>query len=215
MSSPQPYVFFWEPKSESQRQAQSLFDKSRILFLLGSAGCGKTFAALALALRAYTRDPRQVERIYLTRPMVAAGEELGFLPGDLHEKVQPWLAPFDQALSRLVHGKLPPNLLEPAPLGLLRGWTFYNSIAILDESQNCTIAQLKLFISRMGKGSRLIICGDPEQSDIEPSPRHDYLTDLDFVADRLSDHPSVSVVDFPPGDNLRDPLLTGLLRLLS
>lgn len=212
MASPFPFIFNWQPKSNSQRLAQSLFQSKRILFLLGNAGCGKTFAAMALALQAFTS--KQIDKIYLTRPMVEAGEELGFLPGDLKEKVQPWLTPFDQALSRLVYGKLPPNLLEPAPLGLLRGWTFYSSIGILDEAQNLTASQFRLYISRLGKGSRIIICGDPEQSDILPSDSHNWATDLEWVASRLESHPQVGVVDFPEPENLRDPLITDMLRRL-
>lgn len=214
MSKPvQPWVFHFQPKSQAQREACEAFPESRVLFLLGPAGCGKTFCALALALQAYRSG--QAEKIYLTRPMVSADEDMGFLPGDLHEKVQPWLAPVDQALSRLVVGKLPPGTLEPAPLGLLRGWTFYQSVAILDEAQNASLPQLRLFISRLGRGSKLILCGDPDQSDLTPSANHDYQTDLDFVASRLESHPRVRVIDFPDCDNLRDPLLTQLLSRLS
>ncbi len=210
--TPGDIVFHFEPATPLQAEAQRQFlqPSRRIHFLLGPAGTGKTFVATALALTAHLAG--HAEKVFLTRPMVpCGGEELGYLPGTVAEKTEPWLVPFRQAVSRLVFGKLPKDLLEPAPLALLRGWTFADCVAILDEAQNATYGQLKLFISRLGRRSKLLICGDPDQSDLAPKD-----SGLLECVRRLEPHRAVSVIRFGPEDStVRDPLLASLLARLA
>ena len=140
-----------------------------IVFGIGPAGTGKTFLAVTLAVTALKRG--QVKRIILTRPAVEAGESLGFLPGDLKEKVDPYLRPVYDALYQIL-GKdqttrlMEREIIEIAPLAYMRGRTLYDAFVILDEAQNTTKEQMKMFLTRMGEGSKLIITGDPSQSDI-------------------------------------------------
>jgi phosphate starvation-inducible protein PhoH and related proteins len=143
-----------------------------MLFAIGPAGTGKTYTAVALAVKALRE--KEVQRIVLTRPAVEAGESLGFLPGDLKEKLDPYLRPLYDALTDMVpHDKLAKymerGVIEIAPLAFMRGRTLGNAFVILDEAQNTTENQMKMFLTRMGKGSKFIINGDASQIDL---PRH-------------------------------------------
>jgi phosphate starvation-inducible PhoH-like protein len=140
-----------------------------MIFLVGPAGTGKTFVSVALAVRALKN--KEVKRIILTRPAVEAGENLGFLPGDLKEKLDPYLQPLYDALRAMIpHERLESHLekgiIQIAPLGFMRGRTLDNAFVILDEAQNTTHNQMKMFLTRMGKNAKFIITGDPGQIDL-------------------------------------------------
>ncbi len=214
-SSVSDVVFKYEPLTDNQKLALELFNKKRILFMLGPAGTGKSLTAMGLALKYYF-ETKKVNKIYLTRPCVeACSESLGYLPGDLDEKVLPYLQPYYQAISKLVYGNLPKTLFEAKPLAYLRGFNFENCVALLDESQNCTKAQLKLFLSRLGRNSKIIVTADPTQSDIRQTCSTEYDTDIEQVVDQLDGHPSVGIVDFQDTDIVRDPILSSLLKRLT
>lgn len=156
-------------RTENQRKLVSLYDKNDLIFATGPAGTGKTYTAIALAVRAL-RD-RQVRRVILTRPAVEAGEKLGFLPGDMKEKLDPYLQPLYDALNDMI----PPLKLQKfiedgtvqiAPLAYMRGRTLDNAFVILDEAQNTTRSQIKMFLTRMGRNAKFIVTGDVTQVDL-------------------------------------------------
>lgn len=155
------------PINEAQRKSEKLFRDKDVLFLLGAPGTGKTHQAVKLALTTYLSH--KCSRIIISRPMVECGEKMGYLPGDVNEKMAPWVAPIEDVLRRIttVNPKEVMKSMEIVPLALMRGRTFDDCVAILDEAQNCTWEQLKLFITRLGKNGKLIICGDPDQSDLK------------------------------------------------
>ncbi len=161
-----------KPQTANQRKLVQLMFKNDMLFAVGPAGTGKTYTGVALAVKALKE--KQVKKIILTRPAVEAGEKLGFLPGDLKEKLDPYMQPLYDALRDMI----PPEKLESfiekgviqiAPLAFMRGRTLDNAFVILDEAQNTTHAQMKMFLTRMGKNAKFMITGDPGQIDL---PRH-------------------------------------------
>ncbi|MFY9242152.1 MAG: PhoH family protein [Polaribacter sp.] len=158
-----------KPQTENQRKMVTLMDKNDMLFAVGPAGTGKTYTAVALAVRALKE--KEVRRIILTRPAVESGENLGFLPGDLKEKLDPYMQPLYDALRDMIpHEKLESHLekgiIQIAPLAFMRGRTLDNAFVILDEAQNTTHNQMKMFLTRMGKSAKFIITGDPGQIDL-------------------------------------------------
>ncbi len=157
------------PQSENQRKMVTLMAKNDMLFAVGPAGTGKTYTAVALAVRALKE--KEVRKIILTRPAVESGENLGFLPGDLKEKLDPYMQPLYDALRDMIpHEKLESHLekgiIQIAPLAFMRGRTLDNAFVILDEAQNTTHNQMKMFLTRMGKSAKFIITGDPGQIDL-------------------------------------------------
>lgn len=205
-----------EPRSPGQQMVMDLWPRSRILFLLGAAGVGKSHIALALATAEILSMPKKERgKLMLSRPMVTCDEPIGFLPGDLTEKTLPWLSPFQDVFGQMSFAKwesLAAELeLEMVPVGMLRGRTVRNGVLVLDEGQSLTPAQLKCALSRIGTGGRIVICGDPDQSDRYP-PNKCPLVD---TAKRLEKLDTVSVVRFHPvRDQLRDPLVSEILELL-
>ena len=158
-----------KPQTDNQRKMVSLMDKNDMLFAVGPAGTGKTYTAVALAVRALKE--KEVRKIILTRPAVESGENLGFLPGDLKEKLDPYMQPLYDALSDMIpHEKLESyiekGVIQIAPLAFMRGRTLDNAFVILDEAQNTTHNQMKMFLTRMGKSAKFIITGDPGQIDL-------------------------------------------------
>ncbi|MBP6732416.1 MAG: PhoH family protein [Chitinophagales bacterium] len=158
-------------RTENQLQMVKESEKNDIVFAIGPAGTGKTYTAVALAVRALKE--KNVKKIILTRPAVEAGESLGFLPGDLKEKIDPYLRPLYDALDDMI----PPDkltyymenrVIEVAPLAFMRGRTLDHSFILLDEAQNCTDSQLKMFLTRIGSNSKCVITGDPTQIDLPP-----------------------------------------------
>lgn len=158
-----------KPQTENQRKMVTLMAKNDMLFAVGPAGTGKTYTAVALAVRALKE--KEVRKIILTRPAVESGENLGFLPGDLKEKLDPYMQPLYDALRDMIpHEKLESHLekgiIQIAPLAFMRGRTLDNAFVILDEAQNTTHNQMKMFLTRMGKSAKFIITGDPGQIDL-------------------------------------------------
>jgi len=158
-----------KPQTENQRKMVTLMDKNDMLFAVGPAGTGKTYTAVALAVRALKE--KEVRKIILTRPAVESGENLGFLPGDLKEKLDPYMQPLYDALRDMIpHEKLESyiekGVIQIAPLAFMRGRTLDNAFVILDEAQNTTHNQMKMFLTRMGKSAKFIITGDPGQIDL-------------------------------------------------
>ena len=199
------------PKGVAQKSYVAAIRSHDIVFGVGPAGTGKTYLAMGMAVAAL--QSRSVKRIILTRPAVEAGEKLGFLPGDLAEKVNPYLRPLYDALHDMMDdGRvamlLERGTIEVAPLAFMRGRTLANAFIVLDEAQNTTIAQMKMFLTRFGEGSRMVICGDPKQVDL-PQPGISGLADA--VA-RLHGVESIAMVPFGIGDVVRHPVVGRIVQ---
>jgi phosphate starvation-inducible PhoH-like protein len=180
-------------------------------FGCGPAGTGKTYLAMALAVAAL--DSRQVSRIILTRPAVEAGERLGFLPGDLMAKVDPYLRPLFDALYDMMEGErvqalLDRGVVEVAPLAFMRGRTLNDSFIILDEAQNTTREQMRMFLTRLGMGSKVVVTGDPTQIDL---PR-DRMSGLIEARDVLRGVEGIEVIDFERADVVRHKLVQRIVE---
>ena len=194
------------PKSVNQKRYVDAIRTSTVTFGVGPAGTGKTFLAIAMATAALAR--REVNRIILTRPAVEAGERLGFLPGDLMAKVDPYLRPLFDAMHDMmdperVSSHLERGVIEVAPLAFMRGRTLNDSFVILDEAQNTTPEQMKMFLTRLGFGSKMVVTGDVTQVDL---PR-DQKSGLVVVGDILRDVEDVSFVRFGGDDVVRHKLV--------
>lgn len=160
------------PRSENQQKLVEAFDKNDLLFAIGPAGSGKTYVAIALAVRALKN--KEVKKIILSRPAVEAGEKLGFLPGDMKEKIDPYLQPLYDALQDMIPAAklkeyMELNIIQIAPLAFMRGRTLNDAVVILDEAQNTTTQQLKMFLTRMGTNTKMMVTGDMTQIDLPPS----------------------------------------------
>ncbi len=199
------------PRSRNQAAYLQAMEAHELVFGLGPAGTGKTYLAVAQAVAMLKRQ--QVERLVLSRPAVEAGERLGFLPGDMKEKVDPYLRPLYDALQDMLHeGKLNAKLgsgeIEIAPLAFMRGRTLSHAFVILDEAQNTTPAQMKMFLTRLGEGSRMVITGDPRQTDLPAGVD----SGLRLAVDRLGDVPEIAVTRFDRNDIVRHPLVSLILE---
>ena len=198
-------------RSPNQKTYLSAMQRNDLVFAIGPAGTGKTYLAMATAISALLS--KQVKHIVLTRPAVEAGERLGFLPGDLVEKVNPYLRPLYDALYDLLDYERGQRLIEKgqleiAPLAFMRGRTLSNAFIILDEAQNCTIEQMKMFLTRLGYGSKAVVTGDVTQSDLPA----DKPSGLDHARRVLADVAGIGFVEFDEGDVMRHPLVAGILR---
>jgi phosphate starvation-inducible PhoH-like protein len=198
-------------RSPNQAAYVSALDGHDLVFALGPAGTGKTYLAVAMAVALLKQ--RRIDRIILSRPAVEAGERLGFLPGDLKEKVDPYMRPLYDALQDMMpEGKLQQRIdagqIEIAPLAYMRGRTLSNSYVILDEAQNTTPSQMKMFLTRMGENSRMIITGDPSQTDLPPGMP----SGLADAVRKLSGLQAVSVVRFDNKDVVRHPLVGAIIE---
>lgn len=199
------------PRSPNQLAYLRALERFELVFALGPAGTGKTYLAVAMAI-SFLRQHR-AERLILSRPAVEAGERLGFLPGDMKEKIDPYLRPlYDALYDMLPEGKVQSRIesgqIEIAPLAFMRGRTLSNAFIILDEAQNTTPAQMKMFLTRLGDGSRMVIAGDPTQTDLPPGTPSGL---ADAVA-RLSGIPRIGIVHFDRSDIVRHPLVTEILE---
>lgn len=173
-------------KTKNQKKLVDLSDSNDILFAIGPAGTGKTYTAVALAVKALKN--RTVKKIILTRPAVEAGESLGFLPGDLKDKVDPYLRPLYDALDDMLPAEklnyfMTNRVIEVAPLAFMRGRTLDNAFIILDEAQNCTTMQIKMFLTRLGPSAKCIITGDLSQIDLPRNQKSGLYRALDLLAD--------------------------------
>lgn len=194
------------PRSANQSAYIEAMRSHEMVFGIGPAGTGKTFLAVAAAVEMYKAN--QVERLVFTRPAVEAGERLGFLPGDLLEKIDPYLRPIYDALRELMGGeaiqkKMASGDIEIAPLAFMRGRTLKNAFVVLDEAQNTTAMQMKMFLTRMGQGARMVITGDPTQTDLPNGTT----SGLRQAADYLKDIPEVAFIHFDKNDVVRHRLV--------
>jgi len=193
-------------RTRNQQRMVEAFEKTDLLFAMGPAGSGKTYTAIALAVRALRE--KQIRRIILTRPAVEAGEKLGFLPGDLKDKLDPYLQPLYDALGDMIPSKkltdyMAEGIVQIAPLAYMRGRTLDNACVILDEAQNTTREQLKMFLTRMGRNAKFIVTGDRTQIDL-PNRRDSGLAD---TLNLLKSIPEVSIIELDKGDILRHKLV--------
>jgi phosphate starvation-inducible PhoH-like protein len=191
------------PRSANQGVYMEALARNELIFALGPAGTGKTYLAVAQAVSQLITG--SVDRLILSRPAVEAGERLGFLPGDMKEKVDPYLRPLYDALydtlpAEQVERRIAAGEIEIAPLAFMRGRTLANAFIILDEAQNTTIAQMKMFLTRFGEGSRMVVCGDPKQVDL-PQPG------LADAVERLEGIEGIAVTRFTTADVVRHPIV--------
>ena len=200
-----------KPYSPTQANYIQALGAHEITFALGPAGTGKTYIAVAMAVAMF--NAQKVEKIILSRPAVEAGEKLGFLPGDLKEKVDPYLRPLYDALHDMMPGEkllrhMENGEIEVAPLAFMRGRTFSNAFVILDEAQNTTPTQMKMFLTRMGQGSRLVITGDLSQTDL---PK-DVKSGLGDAVRKVEGIEGIGCVRFNDGDVVRHPLAARIVQ---
>jgi phosphate starvation-inducible PhoH-like protein len=198
-------------RSPNQAAYLRALDRHDMVFALGPAGTGKTYLAVAMAVALLKQ--RRIERIVLSRPAVEAGERLGFLPGDLKEKVDPYMRPLYDALQDMLpEGKLQQRIeagqIEIAPLAYMRGRTLSSAYVILDEAQNTTPSQMKMFLTRMGENSRMIVTGDPTQTDLPPGMP----SGLSDAVRKLAGLQAVGVVRFDKKDVVRHPLVGEIIE---
>ncbi|HVS11358.1 MAG TPA: PhoH family protein [Planctomycetota bacterium] len=201
----------FDARSEHQRRYLESIQKRTLTFGLGVAGTGKTFLAVASALRALRAG--ECRRLIVTRPVVEAGEKLGFLPGDVQAKLNPYMRPVYDAFTELLEFEDLARLeeagaIEVAPLAYMRGRTLSRAFVILDEAQNTTLPQMKMFLTRLGEDSRMVVTGDPSQTDLERGQRSGL---VDAVA-RLQGFADIGVVEFTLADICRHPLVEQIVR---
>ena len=199
------------PRSKKQKEYVKALKESQIVMSLGPAGTGKTYLAVAAALTMLIE--KKVERIILSRPAVEAGEKLGFLPGDMKDKIDPYLRPLYDSLYDLldynkIQKKIESGEIEIAPLAFMRGRTLKNSFAILDEAQNATETQIKMFLTRIGENSRLVVNGDPSQIDL-PNKNQSGLAKSQDILKNIKE---ISIINFSHQDVMRHPLVTKIVE---
>ena len=202
------------PRSEKQKNYVRVLKEKDIVISAGPAGTGKTFLAVAVALSMLLE--KKIERIILSRPAVEAGERLGFLPGDMREKVDPYLRPLYDSLYDLfdfekIQRMIEIGDIEIAPLAFMRGRTLKNSFAILDEAQNATDTQIKMFLTRIGENSKIVVNGDPSQIDLSNKS----LSGLVRSKKLLGHLNEIAVVDFDHSDVVRHPLVSKIVKAYS
>lgn len=208
----QSYVKNVRPRSEGQKALMEAIDNHNLIMAIGPAGTGKTYLAISAAVEAFEKG--KVDRIILARPAVEAGERIGFLPGDLQEKLAPYLRPLYDALNDRIGIKRLKNLLETgeieiAPIGYMRGRTLNNAFVVIDEAQNCTYSQIKMIISRLGWNSTIVITGDPDQSDLL-----DGISGLRDIAKKLEKVEGIAVEHLRDTDIVRHPLVAKMLEVV-
>ena len=199
------------PRSQKQKEYVRALKSNQIVMSLGPAGTGKTYLAVAVALTMLLE--KKVQRIILSRPAVEAGERLGFLPGDMKEKIDPYLRPLYDSLHDLfdydkIQRKIESGEIEIAPLAFMRGRTLKNSFAILDEAQNATRTQIKMFLTRIGENSKLVVNGDPSQIDL-PNKSQSGLIESQKILHGIKE---ISIINFDHNDVIRHPLVTKIVE---
>lgn len=214
-SGGKPSKFHLEFLTPQQKLAWAAFQQHDVLFLSGPAGVGKSHLAMAFAINEVLQNKKS--RIILTRPIVEAGESLGYLPGDFEEKVHPYMLPMYDVMHKLL-GREKENpqrqaveeALEVAPIAYMRGRTFDDAVCIFDEAQNATMSQLKLFMSRFGENSKIVVTGDPKQTDLRTGDMG-----LVEVMKRLETVPGIGMVNFNNDEIVRHPLVGQILDRLE
>ena len=199
------------PRSKKQKEYVKSLKNNQIIMSLGPAGTGKTYLAVAVALSMLLE--KKVERIILSSPAVEAGERLGFLPGDMKDKIDPYLRPLYDSLYDLldydkIQKKIESGAIEIAPLAFMRGRTLKNSFAILDEAQNTTRTQIKMFLTRIGENSKIVVNGDPSQIDL-PNKNQSGLIESQNILKGIKE---ISVINFDHQDVVRHPLVTKIVE---
>jgi phosphate starvation-inducible PhoH-like protein len=198
-------------RTRNQQKMADLIEKTDMMFCIGPAGTGKTYTAVALAVK-YLKE-KKVRRIVLTRPAVEAGENLGFLPGDLRDKLDPYLQPLYDALRDMLPqqkllGYFEDGTLEIAPLAFMRGRTLENAFVILDEAQNSTRMQMKMFLTRMGNSSKFIITGDVTQIDLPKNQTSGLMNAVNLVRNI----PEIGIVELDKSDVIRHPIVSKVIN---
>ena len=207
------HVFHFEPLNKPQEEARKLYQKNDLIFLTGVAGTGKTYCAVALAL-ADLNESKHKEHFYLARPAVEGEEKLGFLPGTAAEKLNPYLLPIYDCIDDLLGKESTARyridkMTEIIPLAFMRGRSLNRSVCLMDEGQNLTYKQMKMFLTRLGKGSKMIVMGDPTQLDI-PEQR----SGLMDAIEKMCEVPGVAHVHFDENAVVRHPLVVEVLKRL-
>jgi phosphate starvation-inducible protein PhoH and related proteins len=206
------YVKNVRAMSVGQQEFMDAMEDKSVVLALGPAGTGKTYLAIAKAVEAL--EAGRVGRIVLSRPAIEAGESIGFLPGDMEDKLAPYLRPLYDALSdrlsmKRVRALMAEGAIEIAPVGYMRGRTLNNAFVVIDEAQNCTYGQLKMLLTRLGWNSTMVVTGDPNQSDLLPG-----VSGLGDVADKFEALPNIAVVRLSDVDIVRHPLVAEMLGVL-
>lgn len=210
--SDKKYVKNIRPRSSGQKMLLESIETHSLTMAIGPAGTGKTYLAIASAVEAYERG--DVERIILSRPALEAGESIGYLPGNLEDKMAPYLRPLYDALNdriglkRLKH-MMDSGEIEIAPVGYMRGRTLNNSFVVIDEAQNCTYVQIKMLLSRLGWHSTMVVTGDPDQSDLL-----DGMSGLDNISKKLESVEDIGVCYLKDPDIVRHPLVAQMLEVI-
>ena len=199
------------PRSENQFRLVEAYSSCDMIFAVGPAGSGKTYTAIALAVRALKN--KEVKKIILSRPAVEAGEKLGFLPGDMKDKIDPYLQPLYDALQDMIPAAklqeyMTTNVIQIAPLAFMRGRTLNDAVVILDEAQNTTTAQIKMFLTRMGWNTKMIITGDRTQVDL-PASQRSGLTEAQRI---LRGIPGIAFIEMNEHDIIRHKLVTRIVE---
>lgn len=208
----QKYVKNIKPRSEGQAELMKAINSHSLTMAIGPAGTGKTYLAIASAVKAL--EEGKIERIILSRPAMEAGESLGYLPGDIHEKMAPYLRPLYDSLGDRMGGKkvrqyIEDGTIEIAPVGFMRGRTLNNAFIVIDEAQNCTYGQIKMLLSRLGWHSTMVVTGDPDQSDLL-----DGVSGLADISRRLEQLDHIAVCRLQQTDIVRHPLVADMLGVL-
>ncbi|MBB4657644.1 PhoH family protein [Parvularcula dongshanensis] len=208
----QSYVKNVRPRGDNQAEMMALIDERSVVFATGPAGTGKTYLAVAKAVEAL--EAGEVGRIVLSRPAVEAGESLGFLPGDMEEKLSPYLRPLYDALTdrlsaKKVRALMAEGVIEVAPIAFMRGRTLNNAFVVIDEAQNCTYAQLKMLLTRLGWHSTMVVTGDPAQSDLLPG-----VSGLADIVEKLEGVEDIGCVRFVREDVVRHPLVARMVEAI-
>ena len=206
------YIRKVKPRTDGQRELMEAIKKYNLTLALGPAGSGKTYLAIAAAVDAL--EAGKIERIVLSRPAMEAGESIGYLPGDMHEKMAPFLRPLYDALGDRLGGKrvrqyMDDGTIEIAPVGFMRGRTLNNSFIVIDEAQNCTYQQLKMLLSRLGWHSTMVVTGDPDQSDLLTG-----MSGLFDITAKLEQVSNIGVVRLNQQDIVRHPLVAEMLDVI-
>lgn len=208
----QSYVKNVRPRSEGQKRLMQAIADNNLVMAIGPAGTGKTYLAVTAAVEAF--EAGKVDRIILSRPAIEAGEKIGFLPGDLQDKMAPYLRPLYDALNDRMGLKrlkqcIDSGEIEIAPIGYMRGRTLNNAFVVIDEAQNCTYGQIKMIVSRLGWNSTMIITGDPDQSDLL-----DGISGLAEMSRKLATVPGIAVEHLRETDIVRHPLVAKMLEVI-
>ena len=199
------------PRTENQRRLVEAWQTNDMLFAVGPAGSGKTYTAIALAVRALKN--KEIKKIILSRPAVEAGEKLGFLPGDMKDKIDPYLQPLYDALEEMIppaklQEYMQANVIQIAPLAFMRGRTLNDAVVILDEAQNTTTAQIKMFLTRMGWNTKMIVTGDRTQIDLPRSTPSGLIEAIRI----LRGIPGIAFIEMNKGDIVRHKLVTRIVE---